>query len=80
MELVAWCVLTNHVHLIFRSVGNRKPQLLLDHFKRFTSKTIVKAIQKNPVEVGFVYKVESTADYTNEKRLLENSVVFHNLD
>jgi len=80
MELVVWCVLKNNVHLIFRSVGNREPQLLLSHFNRFTSKTIVKAIQKNPVEVGFVYKLESTADYTNEKGLLENIVVFHNLD
>ena len=50
MELVAWCIMTNHVHLIFRSVGDREPQLLLGDFKRFTSKAIVKAIQENPKE------------------------------
>lgn len=50
MELVAWCIMTNHVHLIFRSIGNREPQLVLGDFKRFTSKTIVKAIQNNPKE------------------------------
>ncbi|MGH1383552.1 REP-associated tyrosine transposase [Kordia sp.] len=50
MEIVAWCIMTNHVHLIFRSLGNREPQLVLGDLKRFTSKTIVKAIQNNPKE------------------------------
>ncbi|WP_046756134.1 REP-associated tyrosine transposase [Kordia jejudonensis] len=50
MELMAWCIMTNHVHLVFRSIGKREPQLLLGDFKRFTSKTIVKAIQNNPKE------------------------------
>ncbi len=47
MELMAWCIMTNHVHLIFRSVGETKPQLILGDFKRFTSKAIVKAIKEN---------------------------------
>ncbi|WP_430411853.1 REP-associated tyrosine transposase [Kordia sp.] len=139
MELVAWCIMTNHVHLIFRSVGNREPQLLLGDFKRFTSKTIVKAVQNNPkesrreflldkfkeaaskssnvdqyqfwrhdnkpielwtnkvihekinyihnnpVKAGLVFRPEdymysSAIDYTDEKGLLENIVVFQNLD
>ena len=50
MGIAAWCILTNHVHLVFRSVGERKPELILDDFKRFTSKKIVKAIQDNPRE------------------------------
>ena len=36
MEIHAWCIMTNHVHLIFRSIENQKPELLLGDFKRFT--------------------------------------------
>ena len=50
MEIYAWCIMTNHVHLIFKSVKNQKPELLLGDFKRFTSKAIVKAIIDNPIE------------------------------
>ena len=50
MEVFAWCIMTNHVHLMFRSTKGQKPELLLGDFKRFTSKAIVKAIQDNPAE------------------------------
>ena len=50
MEIHAWCIMTNHVHLIFRSINNQKLELLLGDFKRFTSRNIVKAIQENPKE------------------------------
>lgn len=50
MEIFAWCVMTNHVHLVFRSAGEQKPELLIGDFKRFTSKAIVKAIIENPQE------------------------------
>nr|WP_319400176.1 transposase [uncultured Carboxylicivirga sp.] len=50
MELFAWCIMSNHVHLIFRSIGSQKPEQLLGDFKRFTSKAIVKAIKDNPRE------------------------------
>ena len=50
MEIFAWCIMTNHIHLIFRSIEDRKPELLLGDLKRFTSKKIVKAIQENPKE------------------------------
>jgi REP element-mobilizing transposase RayT len=50
MEVFAWCIMTNHVHLIFRSTNGQKPELLLGDFKRFTSKAIVKAIQDNATE------------------------------
>lgn len=42
--------MTNHVHLIFRSIENQKPELLLGDFKRFTSRSIIKAIQENSRE------------------------------
>ena len=50
MEIFAWCIMTNHVHLIFRSANEQKPELLLGDFKRFTSKAILKAIIDNPKE------------------------------
>jgi REP element-mobilizing transposase RayT len=51
MEIFAWCIMTSHVHLIFRSSKeNVKPEQLLGDFKRFTSKEIIKAIKENPQE------------------------------
>lgn len=50
MEIFAWCIMTNHVHSVFRSTGAREPGLLLGNFKRYTSNELVKAIQHNPKE------------------------------
>lgn len=50
MEIAAWCIMTNHVHLVFRSVNGVKPELLLGDFKRYTSRKVVKAIIENPKE------------------------------
>lgn len=37
MEIIAWCIMTNHVHLVFRSVNGQHSSLLLVDFKWFTS-------------------------------------------
>ena len=50
MEIFAWCIMINHVHLVFRSVKDINPELLLGDFKRFTSNKIVEAIIENPKE------------------------------
>jgi len=50
MEIFAWCIMTNHVHLVFRSANGQKPELVLGDFKRFTSKAIVAAIKNNDRE------------------------------
>lgn len=50
MEIYAWCIMTNHVHLVFQSMEGQPPELLLGDFKRFTSNAIVKAIKENPRE------------------------------
>jgi len=47
MEIYAWCIMSNHVHLIFSSIKDEKPELILGSFKRFTSKAIVAAIKEN---------------------------------
>jgi REP element-mobilizing transposase RayT len=41
---------TNHVHLIFRSTGTDTPDKILGDFKRFTSRSIIDAIENNPRE------------------------------
>lgn len=135
LEVHAWCIMTSHIHLIFRSIAGQNPELLLGDFKRFTSRNIIKAIQdnpkesrkefllaffkkeaektsntsnnqfwrhdnkpielwsneviqqkidyihKNPVEEGYVfrpedYKYSSAIDYSGEKGILNNIVVF----
>jgi len=50
MEIYAWCIMSNHVHLIFSSVKEEKPELILSSFKRFTSYAIVAALKENPQE------------------------------
>lgn len=50
MEIFAWCIMSNHVHLVFRCISGFEPQHVLGDFKRFTSKAIVKAISENPKE------------------------------
>ena len=47
MEIYAWVIMTNHVHLVFRSTKGIPPGQLLGSFKRHTSKAIVKAITEN---------------------------------
>lgn len=50
LELFAWCLMTNHLHLIARaSEGNTLSNILRD-FKKFTSKQVVKAIEDNERE------------------------------
>ncbi|MEO5562678.1 MAG: transposase [Chitinophagaceae bacterium] len=47
--LHAWCLMTNHVHLIASAKNNDTSEILRD-FKKFTSKKIVAAIENNPQE------------------------------
>ena len=50
LEIHAWCIMTSHVHLVFRSINGQNPESLLGDLKRFTSQSIVKSIQENPRE------------------------------
>jgi REP element-mobilizing transposase RayT len=50
MEIFAYCIMANHMHLVFRCINGFEPQDVLVDFKRYTSKTIVKAIRDNPKE------------------------------
>jgi REP element-mobilizing transposase RayT len=50
MEIYDWCIMNNHVHLAFRSIGEFRPEKILGDFKRHTSKAIVQTIKENPKE------------------------------
>ena len=47
LEIFAWCIMTNHVHLIIRAGGEVLLQNILRDYKKFTSKAIIKAISEN---------------------------------
>jgi REP-associated tyrosine transposase len=49
MEIYAWCLMTSHIHLIFKS-NEQKPEALIRDFKSFTSKEIISLIKNNPQE------------------------------
>lgn len=49
LEIYAWCLMTNHMHLIIGTNGDNMENILRDH-KSHTAKTVVTAIIKNPEE------------------------------
>ena len=49
MEIYAWCIMTNHVHLIFRAKKDNPGDLIRD-LKTFTSKKIQRMIEEDPQE------------------------------
>ncbi|MEQ9167596.1 MAG: transposase [Fulvivirga sp.] len=46
MEIYAWCIMPNHIHLVFRAKDNNPGDLMRD-FKTYTSKKIQKLIAEN---------------------------------
>ena len=49
MKLRSLCIMSNHVHLIFSARNNNVSELLRD-FKKYTSRQIVEAIERNEQE------------------------------
>ena len=47
--IYAWCLMTNHIHLIITAKNSDLSEILRD-FKKFTSVTIIKAIERNSKE------------------------------
>ncbi|WP_421920194.1 REP-associated tyrosine transposase [Marinifilum sp.] len=48
LNIYAWCLMSNHLHMIAGADDNKYLPDILRDFKKFTSKEIVKAIQENP--------------------------------
>ena len=49
LKVHAWCIMSNHVHLICSAVNGNLSDILRD-FKKFTSKAIIKSIEENKLE------------------------------
>lgn len=47
LEIFAWCIMTNHIHLIIRAGSDILLQDIIRDYKKFTSKAIIKAIEGN---------------------------------
>jgi REP element-mobilizing transposase RayT len=50
LEIFAWCIMSNHIHLIVRAKDGFRLSGILRDYKKFTSKAIVKAIEENTQE------------------------------
>ena len=48
--LYAWCIMTNHLHLIISSVDGVKQEDIIRDFKKYTSKQLLKTIKENKQE------------------------------
>lgn len=48
--IYAWCLMSNHLHLIAEADENNHLSDILRDFKKFTSKVILKEIRDNPEE------------------------------
>ncbi|MGZ5242468.1 MAG: REP-associated tyrosine transposase [Bacteroidia bacterium] len=95
LEIGAYCIMTSHVHLIFRS-QSAKPQDILRDMKSFTSRTIRQAIEENPQESRkewllwmmkhYARKYKTGTEFTfwqNHNKLIElysNTVIQQKLD
>jgi putative transposase len=49
LEVFAWVIMSNHCHLIVRAQNNNLSDIIRD-LKKFTAKSIVEEISKNPIE------------------------------
>ncbi len=48
LTIYAWCLMSNHLHLVCRAKENFKISGIIRDFKKFTSKAILKLIQEIP--------------------------------
>lgn len=48
LELYAWCLMSNHLHLMAGAAPEKNLSDILRDFKRYTSKAITTAIQRDP--------------------------------
>lgn len=49
LEIYAWVIMTNHIHLIISSREGNLSDIIRD-FKKYTSNQVIKAIEQNPRE------------------------------
>jgi len=50
LQILAWCIMPNHIHLVVEAIGKEPLSNILRDFKKFTSAEIIRAIESNPRE------------------------------
>jgi REP element-mobilizing transposase RayT len=50
MQVFAWCIMSNHVHLVFSVTPPFKPEVVLGDIKRFSSRKLIETITNHPGE------------------------------
>jgi len=50
LVLYAWCIMTNHIHLIISAKEGHDLTGIIRDMKKYTSKHLIKAIMENPKE------------------------------
>jgi putative transposase len=50
LNLHAWCLMSNHAHLVFSRSGQNSHSDILRDLKKYTSKKVLEAIENNPSE------------------------------
>ncbi|CAN5305485.1 transposase [soil metagenome] len=48
LEVYAYCIMTNHLHMICKAIGRNELPSIIRDFKKFTSKNIIRLIQEEP--------------------------------
>ena len=48
LEIFAWCLMSNHIHLVCRARADYRISDIIRDFKKFTAKAILKMIEKEP--------------------------------
>lgn len=50
LEIYAWCIMSNHIHLIVGRCGEKNIENIIRDFKKYSSVKLIKEIQQNPQE------------------------------
>jgi REP element-mobilizing transposase RayT len=69
LEIYAWCLMSNHLHMIVRAVGEQTLSEILRDFKKFTSKAMVKMIMEDPGNKEFRMVAKFRDKAKNLKRI-----------
>jgi putative transposase len=69
-ELIAWCVMPNHVHVVFAPLGGHEPDRILHSWKSFTAHAVNKLMNR----AGALWERESFDHLVRSVRSLERIV------
>ena len=75
LELLCYCIMPNHEHMIFRS-KNEDPSGLIRDFKGYTSRMLIKSIKENPRESRKEYLLKMIEEAGSTKSNIEKFQVW----